>query len=363
MAAVTSDAPIPRASGYIAGPLYDWICFILAPLLAIGFVWIASRFAWPLGVVTGPGQQRTRVELFAAVWTYGHLFSVVFRSHFNGAIFQKHRMRFTLVPLALYGAFALSTPALVIGLFLIAIWDVYHSSMQNFGLGRIYDAKAGNDPAAHRQLDVWLNHVLYIGPILAGASLLPTLEGLRAFPAVGWEAPASALNWIGGHRTAIRSVVMFAGAAYVVYYVDTTLRMLKSGYRLPPQKVALLVSVGIGSIFAWGFLPPLEAFMISNLFHSLQYFGIVWVDGARQLGEHASPLERGRRALAHLRVLRAADRRCRLLSRKRATGFVALVAADTDGDLADALLVRRLRVVRAPQGSVSKRRFAARSEP
>ena len=29
-------------------------------------------------------------------------------------------------------------------------------------------------------------------------------------------------------------------------------------------------------IWAWGFLPPLEAFFIANLFHGLQYFAIVW---------------------------------------------------------------------------------------
>ena len=47
---------------------------------------------------------------------------------------------------------------------------------------------------------------------------------------------------------AIRGAAMFAGAAYAVYYVDATLRRMKGGYRLPVQKAALLVSVGVGSI-------------------------------------------------------------------------------------------------------------------
>ncbi len=276
MAAVTSAPPAPQASGYIAGPAYDWICFILSPLLAIAFVFGASRFAWALEGVPGPQQERTRLALFAAVWTYGHLFSVVFRSHFNAAIFRRTPLRFTLVPVALYVAFALSNVALITGFVLIAVWDVYHSSMQNFGLARIYDAKAGNDPAAHRQLDIWLNHAIYIGPILAGASLLPTIEGLRAFEAIGWSAPPRAYDWIAAHHAGIRGAVLLAGSAFVVYYVDATSRRIQQGYRLPRQKVALLASVAAGSILTWGFLPPLEAFMISNLFHSLQYFGIVW---------------------------------------------------------------------------------------
>jgi hypothetical protein len=263
-------------AAYIAGPVYDWICFILAAPLSIAVVWLAAQLPWSSRVVTGLGQPRARFELLVAIWTYGHLFSVVFRSHFNRGIFAKHRLRFTLVPAALYVAFAFSPFALVAGFFLNAIWDTYHSSMQNFGLGRIYDAKAGNDPAAHRSLDIWMNHVVYIGPILAGASLLPTLAGLRAFPTVGWEAPDHAFRWISEHRLAIRNAVSVAGAAYAVYYVDALLRMIRSGYRLPIPKVALLLSVGVSSIAVWGFLPPLEAFLISNLFHSLQYFGIVW---------------------------------------------------------------------------------------
>jgi hypothetical protein len=148
--------------------------------------------------------------------------------------------------------------------------------MQNFGLGRIYDAKAGNDPAEHRALDIWINHVVYIGPILAGASLLPTLAGLRSFSLVGFEAPGEVFRWIGEHRAAIRGAVLFGGAAFAVYYVDALLRRVRAGYRLPLPKAALLLSVGASSIVIWSYLPPLEAFMVSNLFHSLQYFGIVW---------------------------------------------------------------------------------------
>ena len=36
-------------------------------------------------------------------------------------------------------------------------WDVYHSAMQTFGLGRIYDARTGNNPNKGRRLDAAFN--------------------------------------------------------------------------------------------------------------------------------------------------------------------------------------------------------------
>jgi len=42
------------------------------------------------------------------------------------------------------------------------------------------------------------------------------------------------------------------------------------------QKVLLLSSVGISSVWAWGFLPPFYAFFVANFYHGLQYFAIVW---------------------------------------------------------------------------------------
>ena len=51
---------------------------------------------------------------------------------------------------------------------------------------------------------------------------------------------------------------------------------MRDGYPISRQKIVLLISTGITSIWAWGFLPPLEAFFVANLFHGLQYFAIVW---------------------------------------------------------------------------------------
>jgi hypothetical protein len=260
------------------------VCFILSPVLAVAVVELAGRLAWAHEGARLFGAERSRIELFGTLWTVGHLFAVVFRTHLNPGVFRKHPVRFTLVPAALFVVLGLSDFALVTGFFLTGVWDVYHSSKQNFGLCRIYDARAGNDPKLGRALDLWLNHCIYIGPILAGASLLPTLADLESFRLVGWEAPGRALVWVAEQQLAIRTVVLLAGVSYAVYYAVAISRLRERGYRLPVQKAALLVSVAATSILAWGFLPPLEAFVVANLFHGLQYFGIVWFSERENLG-------------------------------------------------------------------------------
>jgi hypothetical protein len=278
-----SAAPA-RSDGYIASPGYDWVCFILSPVLAAGFVELSGWIAWAHEGARLFGAQHSRIELFGALWTFGHLFAVFFRTHLNPGVFRRHPARFTLVPVALFVVLGLSDFALIAGIVLTGLWDVYHSSRQNFGLCRIYDARAGNDPRVGRSLDVWINHCLYIGPLVAGASLLPTLADLESFRLVGWDAPGRALAWIAERHLAIRYAVIGIGGCYAVYYAVAIARMRERGYRLPVQKAALLASVAATSVFAWGWLPPLEAAVVSNLFHGLQYFGIVWFSERENLG-------------------------------------------------------------------------------
>lgn len=264
-------------SPWIAGPVYDCVLFIFAPLLA---------FALGAGVkVTGLADYKVTLwgltsmpapVLFVGSFTAAHLVIVVVRSHLNQEVFQQHKLRFTLAPLLLFALVFLSTQALVAVAIVSIWWDVYHSSLQTFGLGRIYDQRQGNDPEVGRRLDWWLNLLLYTGPILAGASLLPHLLASTSYARQISLAFEHVPAWAEAHQAPVTWVFAVGGAAFLIGYLVAYRRLAKAGYRVGWQKVALLVSTGGCSIFAWGFNAFGEAFFIMNVFHALQYFGIVW---------------------------------------------------------------------------------------
>lgn len=263
--------------GFIAGRGYDSVYFILAPLLALVLVLVAGSVDWlrrpiPIGGVDVPP-----IFYAVSVMTFAHLFAVVFRSHANAEIFAQHRFRFVGVPILIFVGLMASDWILATAAVLVIYWDIYHSSMQTFGLGRIYDARWGNDPLIGRRLDYWLNHVIYIGPLLAGASLTPTLQALNHFRIVKWQAPIHLRRQIQAASDTISIVVIVAGTLFVAYYLYRYWRFYREeGYRPSPQKIALLVSTAIASITAWGLLVPWKAFVAVNFFHALQYFAIVW---------------------------------------------------------------------------------------
>ncbi len=263
-------------SGYIASPRYDALFFLLSPILALAAAGLITPLQWPFEKTRALGGVDTRVAFFIGIFTTAHLFAVFFRSHANPEIFARYRVRFLAVPPLLFIVLVASEWTIVCGLVLAAVWDVYHSSMQNFGLCRIYDARLGNNPEVGRNLDRWLNHLLYIGPILAGASLRKTLESAHRFTDLGWALPARALESIAAHQVWLALAVIAAGALFLLHYAIAYRALQRGGHRISRQKIGFLCSVGFTSILAWGFLPPLEAFFVANLFHNLQYLGIVW---------------------------------------------------------------------------------------
>jgi hypothetical protein len=131
------------------------------------------------------GTQAAFAGVFIGTFIFAHLAAVGFRSHLNPQITRRNPLRFTLVPLALLVACGLSPWVLVITSVVATFWDVYHSSMQTFGLGRIYDMRTGNDPRAGRRLDMIFNLFLYAGPIAAGITLMDHVEDSYEFKKVG----------------------------------------------------------------------------------------------------------------------------------------------------------------------------------
>lgn len=274
----TGAIPVVRVApkGFISGPIYDTIFFIASPLLALILGILIYVFDLSSKTVNIYGHSESATGVFIGSFIMAHLFAVFFRSNGNSKIFALYPYRFTVVPIVLLSAMCLSTTVAISVGVLATWWDVYHSSLQTFGLGRIYDARAGNDPRVGRRLDLLLNLLLYAGPILAGASLMLHTKDFQAFREIHSAFFGTLGDRIDAGQPLMRKVILAVGVPYLVYYVLSYLRFRREGYRVSMQKVMLLSTTAFCSIYTWGFNSFGEAFFIMNFFHAFQYFGLVW---------------------------------------------------------------------------------------
>ena len=288
---------IASRPGYMFGPLYDGFFIILAPVVATAF-WLAvshSLLPVPLPGHHSLDEQKAFWSFIVfAFFTEGHLALAVFRSHANKAVFSQFPFRFTVVPFLVFTA-AVASPVAMLSLAVLAVWwDVYHSSMQTFGFSRIYDMKAGNAPDAGRRLDFWLNIVIYAGPIFASTALIAHVQPLEHFAFFHAFFLSQVPVEVGTHVALLNRIAAAASVAYLAYYAVAMRRLVAGGYKVSPQKLALLLSTAAVSIYSWYFCTFGAAFVITNLFHALQYYGFIYaherVNLSRMLRLDRSPL-------------------------------------------------------------------------
>ncbi|MFG0317359.1 MAG: hypothetical protein ACF8XB_08810 [Planctomycetota bacterium JB042] len=282
-------AVAPVRSAWIVSPRVDLACVVLSPVLALLLVVVLLGLVESFGSAASLERTRVRLGFFTAVWTGAHLVAVFFRSHADPEVFARHRIRFVVVPPLLYLALVSSAWVTTTALVVTALWDVWHTAMQSFGLGRLYDARAGNSAEEGRGLDLAVNVAVYVAPILAGLSLVPTLAWFELYSALGWEGPARFLVGVGEFAGPIRAAAIGGGGAVVVVWMVRLRARMRRGYRPARAKLLLLASTAVASIVAWGFLPPLEAFVTANLWHALQYFVIVWATERDRIGRVLGP--------------------------------------------------------------------------
>lgn len=277
------SARVERRSIYIAGPVYDWALFLLPPILSLCVGAAIAGTSFTDHQFWLSGKRFTPAALAIGVLTSAHLMAVVFRSHANSEVRARHSFRFLVLPALAFAAMMTSVWAVCIATVLVTFWDTYHSALQTFGIARIYDRNAGNDPAAGRWLDLGLNILLYIGPIVAGATMIFHFDTFETFENVDSDILASIPDVMVARHGAVARVVLGLGAAYLAVYVLGYVRLFRRGYKLCAPKLFLLSTTGIVSIWAWGFNPWGQAFLIMNLFHAVQYLGLVWWSEGRRL--------------------------------------------------------------------------------
>src|SRR5262249_15847061 len=126
------------------------------------------------------------------------------------------------------------------------------------------------------RLDWWLNHILYAGPIVAGATMLAHVRAFEGFE----EVDATFFTLIPAFMRTNQRYFAWAGIAagtlFLGYYVFSYWSFYKRGYKISFSKVYVLTTTGFCSMYTWGFNPWGQAFFIMNLFHAVQYLGLVW---------------------------------------------------------------------------------------
>ena len=248
-----SDPKRVPKSGFMVSPLYDGILFIGAPFIALaGALVIMGGVPWAMRPATLFGTNEAWLSLLISVWTYAHLCAVVFRSHVNRDMYTRFKIRFTVVPLVLFLGLMFSDWLLVTGIVVAVFWDVYHTAMQNFGFCRIYDARQGSFSDKGRKLDIMVNQLLYIGPIVGGLSLAPTLVVVEQYIGLGWFFPIEAANFLVFIQPRLAPLLLVGGTLFLAYYVFSYWQLARQGYRVSRQKVTILFSTGITSVWAWG---------------------------------------------------------------------------------------------------------------
>ncbi|MCP4502200.1 MAG: hypothetical protein GY822_19760 [Deltaproteobacteria bacterium] len=274
----------PRQNGgWMVGPWWDSIHIIFAPAwwLCIGLLVVNLGYSdWTFEL---SGKNVFFWPTFALTFTMAHVFSVVFRSHLNRDVFRRFKARFVVVPLTLLAAFTASQTLFIFGM-IFAVWfDNYHSSMQTFGYGRIYDMRAGNPALVGRRMDMTMALLAYLGPILAGATFVDCWQDWPRFTEVGLDGLVHFPGWALQHQLYISVPIIGGGSLFAIYYVYFYWRLSQRGYKVSKQKVATWTVLVVVSLYTFGFNSFGVSFLVMESFHSWQYFATVWWSEKKEL--------------------------------------------------------------------------------
>ena len=263
-------------SPYLVGPRFDWALFLLPPAVSLLIGVVISQTSFTDDVFELGGEAVSWSGLLIGTIIHAHLVAVFFRSHGNRDIYRLYRVRFAVVPLVLWALIVASEWVAVTAAVVATFWDVWHSGAQTFGFGRIYDRNAGATTDAGRRLDFWLNQLLYAGPILGGVTLIDHVSQLDQYQSIGVTFFTAVPAQAEAAQRTLAWIVLAAGGLFLAYYVYFQWQLARRGHRPSRLKVFLYVTTGACSIYSWGWNSWGEAFFIMNLFHAVQYLGLVW---------------------------------------------------------------------------------------
>ena len=272
----TLASKITNERTYIVSAWYDNMFFIFMPLFAFLVALTVPHWAYDksnfLGIIELPNYMIAFVflEMTGAI---GFL-----RAYLNPVIIKRFWFRLIVIPILFFCSLYISVWIVVFAIALEVFWDIYHSTMQTFGISKFYDKKHGNDTKIGRKQDILLNYVIYTGPILWGIGLIEHSE--EAFTFFEFTSTPELMKiplYIEKFSPYIAATVISLSIIIIYNYYTTFSRLIKNGeYKICSSKMILLATTAFCCISIWSMGDFLMAYLAINIFHSGQYFALVW---------------------------------------------------------------------------------------
>ncbi|MES2526617.1 MAG: hypothetical protein V4598_05995 [Bdellovibrionota bacterium] len=261
---------------YIRSRNIDSLFIIGAPLLAFLFIAMVSEPRFVSGQFLANPKTSQWMIILVSLMTQSHIMLVFLRSHGNSDVFRRYKFRFIVIPLLIIGAMWLNPVFFGIMGFVALYWDEWHSLMQTFGFGRIYDVKLGNNPETGRKLDMGMCFVLGLLPHILLLTFIPEeirTSGLE----FAFDLDRDVAEKYGHYIHAFQEPLIILGLAYIGYYIFRYRQLMKEGYKFSPNKLWLFASTGLSAILISSLYSVQEGAFFGNIYHALQYYFIIYV--------------------------------------------------------------------------------------
>lgn len=268
---MTTDRP-----WYMNSKTSDTIFIILMPVIAFLIVALICEPRYKHGALIYGTETPYWFAIACTMLTHMHVLLVFTRSHMNMSIFKRYKYRFTLIPLFVLLSMWISPLlfALLSGVGLY--WDEWHSLMQTFGFGRIYDNRTGNSATIGRKRDMVFCFVIGFLPAVVLLTYLPKNESPVQIARLLEISSINAARF-GGVVEAARWPLIIFGIVYSIWYAWSYWKLAQQGYKVSKAKLALFASTGISSIATASLFTVADGIFFGNIYHAIQYVFIVMI--------------------------------------------------------------------------------------
>jgi len=255
---------------YILNRRDDWIWFIGLPFVAIAIAFASQQW---LSVVA--------VASFGLWVTIPHHFAGWLKAYGHPEDRVRWRVPLIVGPVSIFLVGWAGVAWAPMTLFLVIwAWDHQHSIMQQYGLARIYDFKAGADSPAYGRFDLALNWVLYLNLLIVAPVFAEFW--VRELFRFGVRIDAATLELVQSASASLTIGFVIAYAAHAAWSV-------RQGRTLNPMKFLFIgASYFLWYSTAWWLASVLLITVAHGLMHGVQYIVMVYSYLRRRGGDARS---------------------------------------------------------------------------